>query len=69
MSSTASELDSIHPIWLITGIVVFPFMVYQLLGFLSPLIHNLTAMRISEVFSTKPRLSIPTHYPRSMSTR
>jgi uncharacterized protein YcbX len=50
MSSTASELDSIHPIWLITGIVVFPFMVYQLLGFLSPLIHNLTAMRISEIY-------------------
>jgi hypothetical protein len=44
-----SELDHIPTAWLLTGLVVFPFLIYQLLGFLSPLIHNLTAMRISEV--------------------
>jgi hypothetical protein len=69
MPSTESELDSIHPIWLITGVVIFPFMVYQLLGFLSPLIHNLTAMRISQVFSTKPPLPAPTNHSRSMCIR
>ena len=45
----ASELDRIPTVWLLTGLVDFPYLVYQLLGFLSPLIHNLTAMRISEV--------------------
>ncbi|KAJ4334052.1 hypothetical protein N0V95_009261 [Ascochyta clinopodiicola] len=45
-----SELDHIPTAWLLTGLVVFPFMIYQLLGFLSPLIHNLTAMRISEIY-------------------
>ena len=51
-SPPASELDRIPTVWLLTGIVVFPFLIYQLLGFLSPLIHNLTAMRISEVCPT-----------------
>ncbi|XPS74562.1 hypothetical protein M3J09_006673 [Ascochyta lentis] len=46
----ASELDHIPTAWLLTGLVVFPFIIYQLLGFLSPLIHNLTAMRISEIY-------------------
>ncbi|KAH6643732.1 hypothetical protein C7974DRAFT_4157 [Boeremia exigua] len=46
----ASELDRIPTVWLLTGLVVFPYLVYQLLGFLSPLIHNLTAMRISEIY-------------------
>ncbi|KZM22306.1 uncharacterized protein EKO05_0000180 [Ascochyta rabiei] len=45
-----SELDHIPTAWLLTGLVVFPFVIYQLLGFLSPLIHNLTAMRISEIY-------------------
>ena len=44
-----SELDHIPTVWLLTGLVVFPFLIYQLLGLLSPLIHNLTAMRIAEV--------------------
>jgi hypothetical protein len=69
MSSTTSELDSISPVWLITGVVVFPFMVYHLLGFLSPLIHNLTAMRISEVLSTKLQARPPLTLERSMSIR
>ncbi|KAJ4308473.1 hypothetical protein N0V94_009341, partial [Neodidymelliopsis sp. IMI 364377] len=46
----ASELDHIPTAWLLTGLVVFPFLIYQLLGFLSPLIHNLTAMRISDIY-------------------
>lgn len=46
----ASELDHIPTVWLLTGLVVFPYLVYRLLGFLSPLIHNLTAMRISEIY-------------------
>jgi hypothetical protein len=45
----SSELDHIPTAWLLTGLVVFPFLTWKLLGFLSPLIHNLTAMRISEV--------------------
>lgn len=48
-SHPPSELDRIPTVWLLTGLVVFPYLVYQLLGFLSPLIHNLTAMRISDV--------------------
>jgi hypothetical protein len=51
-----SELDHIPTVWLLTGLVVFPFLIYQLLGFLSPLIHNLTAMRISEVCTTMLRV-------------
>lgn len=48
-NQTASELDHIPTAWLLTGLVVFPFCIYQLLGFLSTVIYNLTAMRISEV--------------------
>ncbi|KAF3050974.1 hypothetical protein E8E11_010630 [Didymella keratinophila] len=46
----SSELDHIPTAWLLTGLVVFPFLTWKLLGFLSPLIHNLTAMRISEIY-------------------
>ncbi|KAJ4383394.1 hypothetical protein N0V86_001441 [Didymella sp. IMI 355093] len=46
----SSELDHIPTAWLLTGLVVFPFLTWKLLGLLSPLIHNLTAMRISEIY-------------------
>jgi hypothetical protein len=50
-SPPTSELDRIPTAWLLTGLVVFPFMIYQLLGFLSSVIYKLQAMRISEVRS------------------
>jgi hypothetical protein len=58
-SPPTSELDRIPTAWLLTGLVVFPFMIYQLLGFLSSVIYKLQAMRISEVRSTiaSPALS------------
>ena len=51
-SPPTSELDHIPTAWLLTGLVVFPFMIYQLLGFLSSVIYKLQAMRISEVRRT-----------------
>ena len=51
-SPPTSELDHIPTVWLLTGLVVFPFMIYQLLGFLSSVIYKLQAMRISEVRRT-----------------
>jgi hypothetical protein len=50
-SPPTSELDHIPTVWLLTGLVVFPFLIYQLLGFLSSVIYKLQAMRISEVRS------------------
>lgn len=43
------EIEKINPIWMITTLCVAPLGIYFLLSFLSPLIHKLTAMRISEV--------------------
>ena len=45
------HIEKVSPIWLVTALVVVPFGLYQLLNFLSPLIHRLTAMKISEVRS------------------
>ncbi|KAG9202250.1 hypothetical protein B5807_05683 [Epicoccum nigrum] len=49
-SPPTSELDHIPTVWLLTGLVVFPFLIYQLLGFLSSVIYKLQAMRISEIY-------------------
>ena len=43
------EIEKINPIWMITTLCVVPLGIYFLLSFLSPLIHRLTAMKISEV--------------------
>jgi hypothetical protein len=43
------EIEKVPPVYLITALCVVPFAVYFLLNFLSPLIHRITAMRISEV--------------------
>jgi hypothetical protein len=43
------NIEKVSPIWLITALCVVPFGLYQLLNFLSPLIHRLTAMKISAV--------------------
>jgi hypothetical protein len=42
------EIEKVSPIYLITALCVVPFGVYFLLNFLSPLIHRITAMKISE---------------------
>ncbi|KAF1916141.1 hypothetical protein BDU57DRAFT_516058 [Ampelomyces quisqualis] len=44
------EIEKVHPMYLITALCVVPFGVYFLLNFLSPLIHRLTAMTISEIY-------------------
>jgi hypothetical protein len=43
------EIEKIDPKWLVTALVVVPFAIYYLLNFLSPLVHRITAMSISEV--------------------
>lgn len=43
------QIENVSPIWLVTALCVVPFGLYYLLNFLSPLIHRLTAMKISEV--------------------
>lgn len=43
------EIEKVSPIYLLTALCVVPFGVYFLLNFLSPLIHRITAMTISEV--------------------
>ncbi|CBY02216.1 hypothetical protein IAQ61_006802 [Plenodomus lingam] len=54
MSAFAEErhfdIERVSPIWLITGLCVVPFTVYYLLNFLSPLVHRLTAMKISAIY-------------------
>jgi hypothetical protein len=49
------EIEKVSPIYLITALCVVPFGVYFLLNFLSPLIHRITAMKISEVCCSKTR--------------
>ncbi|KAF1848515.1 uncharacterized protein K460DRAFT_353486 [Cucurbitaria berberidis CBS 394.84] len=44
------QIEKVSPIWLITALCVVPFGVYYLLNFLSPLVHRLTAMTISEIY-------------------
>jgi len=43
------EIEKVPLVYLITALCVVPFAIYFLLNFLSPLIHRITAMRISEV--------------------
>lgn len=45
----AFNIERVSPIWLVTALCVVPFGIYYLLNFLSPLVHRLTAMRISAV--------------------
>lgn len=47
------HIEAVSPIWLVTALCVVPFGIYFLLNFLSPLIHRLTAMKISEVWFLK----------------
>jgi hypothetical protein len=46
------HIEKVSPIWLVTALCVVPFGLYQLLNFLNPLVHRLTAMKISEVGHT-----------------
>lgn len=46
---SASQLHHIPTAWLLTGLLVSLFLTWKLLAFLNPPIHNLTAMRLSEV--------------------
>ena len=43
------HIEQVSPIWLVTALCVVPFSIYYLLNFLSPIIHRLTAMKISAV--------------------
>jgi hypothetical protein len=43
------EIERVSPVYLVTALFVVPFALYYLLNFLSPLIHRITAMKISEV--------------------
>jgi hypothetical protein len=43
------NIEKVSPIWLVTALCVVPFVLYQLLNVLSPLINRLTAMKISAV--------------------
>lgn len=42
------EIEKVSPVYLVTALCVVPFGIYFLLNFLSPLIHRITAMKISE---------------------
>ncbi|KAH8727926.1 hypothetical protein GQ44DRAFT_769987 [Phaeosphaeriaceae sp. PMI808] len=44
------EIDKVPVLYLITALCVVPFGLYYLLNFLSPLIHRITAMKISEIY-------------------
>ncbi|KAH9861582.1 hypothetical protein J1614_011332 [Plenodomus biglobosus] len=44
------NIERVSPIWLVTALCVVPFAIYYLLNFLSPLIHRLTAMKISAIY-------------------
>lgn len=44
------EIDKVSPVYLLIALIVVPFGVYFLLSFLSPLVHRITAMRISEIY-------------------
>jgi hypothetical protein len=43
------EIERVSPVYLVTALFVVPFALYYLLNFLSPLIHRITAMKISDV--------------------
>ncbi|KAI8938783.1 hypothetical protein NX059_004646 [Plenodomus lindquistii] len=44
------NIERVSPAWLVTALLVVPFGIYYLLNFLSPLIHRLTAMKISAIY-------------------
>jgi hypothetical protein len=43
------EIEKVSPVYLVGALFVVPFAIYYLLNFLSPLIHRITSMRVSEV--------------------
>jgi hypothetical protein len=43
------EIEKVSPVYLVGALFVVPFAIYYLLNLLSPLIHRITSMRISEV--------------------
>jgi hypothetical protein len=43
------EIERVSPVYLVGALFVVPFGIYFLLNFLSPLVHRITAMKISEV--------------------
>ena len=43
------HIENVSIVWLVGALVGVPFGLYYLLNFLSPIIHRLTAMRISAV--------------------
>jgi hypothetical protein len=43
------EIEKVSPLYLVGALFVVPFAIYYLLNLLSPLIHRITSMRISEV--------------------
>jgi hypothetical protein len=43
------EIEKVSPVYLVGALFVVPFAIYYLLNFLSPLVHRITSMRISEV--------------------
>jgi uncharacterized protein YcbX len=47
------EIENVSPVYLITALCVVPFGVYFLLNFLSPLVHRITAMKVSAVSANK----------------
>lgn len=50
------EIEKVSPVYLLGALLVVPFGIYFLLNFLSPLIHRITAMTISEVcYHSQPR--------------
>lgn len=44
------EIDKVSPVYLLIALIAVPFGVYFLLSFLSPLVHRITAMKISEIY-------------------
>jgi hypothetical protein len=50
------EIEKVSPVYLLTALCVVPFGVYFLLNFLSPLIHRITSMKITEVCYVVTRL-------------
>jgi hypothetical protein len=51
------EIEKVSTIYLVTALCVVPFAIYFLLNFLSPLIHRITAMKISEVCCVELEMS------------
>ncbi|OAL52075.1 hypothetical protein IQ07DRAFT_564781 [Pyrenochaeta sp. DS3sAY3a] len=63
------EIEKVSPIWLLTALCVVPFSVYFLLNFLSPLIHRLTAMKVSEIYVYPIKSLRPVKVKEALATR